>query len=209
MYLLGDLNFDVLSPQKPGVSHYLQMLNDVHLKQVVSDPTHGGSLLDHIIIPESDKNVTARVVPFHSSDHDLVTADVRVTLRRHRPTEITVRSTRNLDQNALCLDLLLADWSKLYDDTPDVDTLWQSFLETWRPVIEKHMPLVTVKVRHPPCPWLEEDPDVRARMRERDLARADRDANRDTQLREDTEAEYRRARNAAKTAQGRARSKFS
>ena len=45
-------------------------------------------------------------------------------------------------------------------------------------------------------------------MRERDLARADRDANRDTQLREDTEAEYRRARNAAKTAQDRARSKF-
>ena len=122
-------------------------------------------------------------MPFNSSDHDLVTADVIVTLRRHRPTEITVRSMRNLDQNALCLDLLLADWSKLHDDTTGADALWQSFLETWRPVIKKHVSLVIVKVRHPPCPWLEKDPDVRARMRECDLARADRDANRITQLR--------------------------
>ena len=74
----------------------------------------------------------------------------------------------------------------------------------WRPVIDKHMPIVTIKLRHPPCPWIAEDPDVIACMRERDLARADRDANRYTPHREDTEAEYRRARNAAKAAQSRA-----
>ena len=70
------------------------------------------------------------------------------------------------------------------------------------------MPLVTIKLRHPPCPWLEEDPEVSTSMRERDLARADRDMHKNTPLREDTEAEYKRARNAAKAAQCRARTNF-
>ena len=134
-------------------------------------------------------------------------ADMRVALRRHRPTEISVRSKRNLDQNALCLDILLADWTKLYDDNADVNTMWGNFLEVWRPIIEKHMPLVIFKVRHPPCPWLE-DSQVRSCMRKRDLARADRDAHKNTPLGEDTEAEYRRARNDAKAIQCRARSNF-
>ena len=78
VYLLGDLNFDILSPQKPHVAAYSQMLNDVHLKQIVRDPTHReGSLLDHIVIPETDTDATARVMPFHSSDHDLVVGDGR------------------------------------------------------------------------------------------------------------------------------------
>ena len=45
-------------------------------------------------------------------------------------------------------------------------------------------------------------------MRERDLARVEGDANKNTPLREATEREYRRARNAAKTAQNKARSNF-
>ena len=40
------------------------------------------------------------------------------------------------------------------------------------------------------------------------LARVERDANKNTPLKEDTEAEYRRARNAAKTAQNKARSSY-
>ena len=209
VYLLGDMNLDVLSPRKPGVSNYMQMLSDMHLKQIVIEPTHReGSTLDHIVVPETDQGVPVRVVPFHSSDHDLVMADIRVALRRHRPIEITVRSMRNLDPNALCLDLLEADWSELYNESDDVGVMWQSFMNVWRPVIDKHMPMVTIKLRHPPCPWIAEDHDVMACMRERDLARADRDANRNTPRREDTEAEYRRARNAAKAAQSRARSNF-
>ena len=96
----------------------------------------------------------------------------------------------------------------MYDDGADVNGMWRAFLEVWCPVIEKHMPLVTITVRHPPCPWLEEDPEVRTCMRERDLARLERDAHKNTPLREDTEAEYKRARNAAKTAQSKARTNF-
>ena len=73
------------------------------------------------------------------------------------------------------MDLLLSNWSKVYDDGQDVN-MWRAFLEIWCPVIEKPMPLVTIKVRHPPCRWLEKDPEVRTCMRERDLARAERDA---------------------------------
>ena len=105
VYLLGDLNIDVLSLRKAGVTYYLQMLSDMHLKQIVTEPTHReGSALDHIVVPE-DEGVPVRVVPFHSSDHDLVVANICVMLRRHRPTVISVRSTRNLNPNSLSLDL--------------------------------------------------------------------------------------------------------
>ena len=45
-------------------------------------------------------------------------------------------------------------------------------------------------------------------MGERDLARVEGDAHKNTPLREDTEAEYKHARDAAKAAQFRARTKF-
>ena len=66
------------------------------------------------------------------------------------------------------------------------------------------MPLVTVKLLHPPCPWLDDNPELREMMRERDAARAERDSDRC----EETERRYRQCRNDVKAAQARARSAF-
>ena len=203
-YLLGDLNFDLLRPEKPGVASYQQLLTDLHCRQLVTSPTHrDGSLLDHIIVPETDDTAAARVIPFHSSDHDVVVADVNVSCERQRRSELTIRSTRQLDADALCFDLLTADWSPMYR-AQSVDDMWRVFLSVWGPTIDHHMPVKTIKLRHPPCPWIDDNPELRAVMRERDLARAERDRNRC----EATEQVYRQTRNAAKAAQCKARVTF-
>ena len=42
MYVLGDFNFDILHPAKPGVSTYIQHLDDLSLHQMITGPTHPG-----------------------------------------------------------------------------------------------------------------------------------------------------------------------
>ena len=66
------------------------------------------------------------------------------------------------------------------------------------------MPVKRVRLRHPPCPWLTDNSQLRALMRDRDLARADCDADPSPETRQ----VYRAKRNAVKGAECRARTSF-
>ncbi|KAF0288072.1 Junctophilin-2 [Amphibalanus amphitrite] len=112
------------------------------------------------------------VVSCNISDHDLIAATVSVVKTRHVVNTINVRSTRRVNTNALCLDLLQADWSPLYGANSTSDK-WSCFLSTWSPIIDAHMPMRVIKLKHRPYPWLQDD-DVREAMAARDQARVDR-----------------------------------
>ena len=204
-YILGDTNFDVLRPTKPGVTPYIQLLGDLALTQMVTEPTRPGespSLLDHLVVSRSDLVSDVTVIPCSISDHDLVTASVADVKQPFVPDTVTVRSMRRVNQDALRLELLLADWSRLYQaDT--VSGMWSGFLETWRPIIDRHMPLRAVKIRHRSYPWLE-DETVREAMAARDAARLDRDRT----PCEETQQEFRVRRNAVKVALNTASAAF-
>ena len=200
-YVLGDVNFDVLQPSKPGVSSYIQHISDLSLHQLVTMPTHPGptpSLIDHLITNRPDLTAGTQVTSCDISDHDLITALVSNVKHRHRPETITVRSTRHLDHNALCLSFLLEDWSE-FDEADSITDKWNSFLAVWDRVINIHMPMKTIKLKNRPHPWLEDD-EVREAMDARDRARADRDHT----PCEETAKEYRDCRNAVKMALNRA-----
>ena len=205
LYVLGDVNFDWLQQNQPGVRRYSQMLDDVNVKQIVREPTRpeSGTLLDHAIVRSSDTITTARVVPCSWSDHDMVIAETPIRRERRRPPEFTARSTRSLVPDALCLDLLLTDWSAVRDATGPA-AKWTAWLEVWSPIIDLHMPTVRVRPRHPPCPWLNDNESVRDLMRERDLAREGQRANRTPE----TTEYYRTCRNRVKSALSRAKSEF-
>ena len=205
MYLLGDTNFDVSRPEKQGVTPYLQQLDDLSLTQLITEPTHPGlnaSLIDHFITSKRELTTNARVVPCNISDHDLITAIVSVNKTRHEVNTITVRSTRRVNTDALCLDLLQADWSPIYA-THSTSDKWSRFLEVWGPIIDAHMPMRVIKLRHRPYPWLQDD-DVREAMAARDQARMDRQRT----PCDATEAEFRVRRNAVKMVLNRACSSY-
>ena len=71
IFVLGDMNLDLLCPEKPGVRYYMQLVEDVNLKQIVPVPTRPsqtmdvspGKLIDHSLIPEADSVTTSVVVP--------------------------------------------------------------------------------------------------------------------------------------------------
>ena len=123
---------------------------------------------------------------------------------RRRPAEITIRSTRDLVPDALCLDLLVSDWSALYDSSDPAEK-WRAWLAVWSPVIDRHMPEKTIRPRHAPAPWLTENDDLRSQMRERDLTDAER---RERPADEQASQRYRLCRNRVKSAQLNAKSAF-
>ena len=201
IYLMGDSNIDLLHPTKPGVASYLQHLSDLSLSQLITEPTRPGttpSLIDHLVTSRPDLTSSPRVTPCNISDHDLISVFITDVKTRHQPETVTLRSTRHVDNSALCLDLLLADWSPL-DGADSTSSMWNSFLTAWNPIINKHMPMRTIKLRHRPGPWLEDDA-VRDAMAARDQARIDRDLT----PCDVTDREFRESRNAVKMAINRA-----
>ena len=206
VYVLGDTNFDILKPSRPDVRNYLQMVNELEMKQLVTSQTRptSGTLIDHILVRSTDDATTVRLEPCSWTDHDLLIAETPLVRERRRPPEVTIRSTRELVPDALCLDLLMSDWSTVYNST-DPDHKWKAWLTVWSPVIDMHMPLKTIKLRRPPAPWLTDDDDLRTLMRERDLADDERRAQ---PADEQATQRYRLLRNQVKSAQLRAKSAF-
>ena len=111
IFALGDVNFDALQPAKADVHRYLQMISAMDMKQLVTGPTRpaSGTLIDHVLVRSSDDVTATRVEPCSWSDHDLVIAETTLQRERRRPAEVTIRSTRDLVPDALCLDLLVSD----------------------------------------------------------------------------------------------------
>ena len=205
IYALGDLNFDILRPDKAGVTAYTQLLSSLSLSQLITDATHPGpnpSLLDHIITSHPDLTTDARVTACSISDHDLITASINGLKRRKPPATISVRSTRDLNQDAFCLDLLLADWSAVYQAASTEDK-WSAWRDVWDPILDRHMPTKQIKLRHQSQPWLYDHAVKRARE-VRDRARKDKERTPSTE----TERDYRLSRNAVKAAQHRACSQY-
>ena len=176
VYILGDTNFDTNQTSKAGVGEYSRLLSDLSLHQLITSPTRPGptaSLIDHLITHRPDLTSDLRVVAANISDHDLIAASVAGVKRRQQPITITARSTRRLDQDALRLDLLLNDWDAVYRaDTTEAK--WDAWKTVWSPVIDRHMPLRQLKLRHQSQPWLF-DENVRAARDARDQARLDRE----------------------------------
>ena len=81
----------------------------------------------------------------------------------------TGRNWRAADWDAICLQLLLADWSAL-QASEDVDEMVRVFMTNWNAALDQHCPVRTRRSRRPACPWLSSDEDLRLAMAERDKA---------------------------------------
>ena len=197
-YILGDLNLDVSQPATPGVKRYLEILDELSLTQLIKTPTRttstSATIIDHVIVSRQDLVSCPRVISCDISDHDVIAVDIAQKRDRRRAPNITIRSSKYVDSNALCLDLLQADWSSVYEaDT--AEQKWRAWLAVWQPHMDHHMPLKIVKLKHPPCPWLQDNEELKECMRQRDVARKcrDKDQGNDEKLQK-----YRDCRNAVK-----------
>ena len=99
-------------------------------------------------------------------DHQPIMVSARLGRVRWR----TVRSWRRADWNAIRLDLLQSNWEEV-DGATDVNECVQHFMNVWNTVMDRHCPPRRVRAVRPSCPWIADDPDLRALLSERDSAR--------------------------------------
>ncbi|KAF0295662.1 General transcription factor 3C polypeptide 6 [Amphibalanus amphitrite] len=145
IYLLGDVNLDLTRPDKPQVTLYSSMIDELGFVQLIRDPTHPGvtpSLIDHVLTNQAAAGHEPTVVKTHVSDHDLVTVKTRLARQKNKPRWIVTRSMRQVNYDQLCLDLLQADWSPLYrEESTSIDDVYDAFLTIWNTAVDKHCPL--------------------------------------------------------------------
>ena len=207
LFLLGDVNINVSDREASSVRRYLQLLTELGLHQLVSEPTHLSprpTTLDHIVTNHANLSDSVKVLADSPSDHQPVVCSVPLPKIRPTPVFREIRRWERADWDSICLDLLLADWKPMYE-APDVDGKLCEFMRTWDDVIDRHCPVVRVRSgRSGSCPWIREDPELCELMSLRDRAR-DEWLN----VRSDNARDvYRRLRNDVKSRLVRARKEF-
>ncbi|KAF0298382.1 hypothetical protein FJT64_004248 [Amphibalanus amphitrite] len=193
--------------QTPAAGSALETLwlQELSLHQLVTSPTRQSenpTLIDHIVTNRPQTATETRVTPCDISDHDLISTTVAGVREPRQRVTVTVRPTRRVNTDAMCLDLLLADWSGV-TDCDNISDMWTAFLATWHPIIDHHMPMRTLQLRHQAYPWLR-DEEVQAAMAARRRARRARDRAPS----ESTQQQRRTCRNAVKTTLNRACAAF-
>jgi exonuclease III len=170
--VLGDFNIDL---QKPHLAWESTMR--IHgLKQLVQEPTRitptTSTLLDHIYCNSSRNVVDVQTVQCGMSDHyPIMCTWLCKTHSKAKGEHVYVqyRSMKNFDVNAFLYDISTLNFSDVYQcsSSDDALTLWY---KTFMPVINKHAPLKTRRVKHQTLPkWL--TPEIINNMKERDACK--------------------------------------
>ena len=203
-FLLGDMNINVLNTLASDTRRYETILSELNLTQLVDQPTHllpTPTALDHIItnIPSSRAEVLSTPV----GDHQPIVVSAPIGRLRKLPAERAARSWGRADWDAICLDLLLADWTDFYTSN-DINSMVDIFTKMWWSVLDRHCPARTRRSRRRGCPWITGDHELRQAMSKRDEAYRTWLDLRTPESR----ADYRRLRNSVKARLALARREF-
>ena len=148
--LLGDFNFRCIDWESGQCSRPLEQLfidtiNDNLLEQIIDIPTRGANILDLAFV--GDPSVVQSydtLPPFGTSDHKVVTIDIRCMIPRitRSPRKIYLYSKGNyeeMDQN-----LTKYDWDDILK-SKDVNVNWEMFKEIYQENIDLYVPTKMVK----------------------------------------------------------------
>ena len=123
------------------------------------------SLLDVILVSNTNQVLESDVLISSISDHDLVYIKLRLKREKSPPTFITTRSFKNYSSSEFLKDVATSPWSvlEIFDD-PD-DKLF-AFNVLFNDVLDKHAPVKTIRIRGRLNSYVTEE--IRALMRTRD-----------------------------------------
>ena len=160
---MGDINIDLLK-DTPLREKWNDVYCNFELDQIIQKPTrvteNSQTLIDHIYVSTDVHVVQSDVVENSLSDHFVVFACISTKNNLYVPKQnhhtIKYRNFRQLNPEQLNQDLYNAPWTSYRSDS--VNEALQSFMETFTTIINKHIPLVTKRVKRIKQPgWLTED----------------------------------------------------
>ena len=169
VYILDDLNCNLLELNIPESQVLIEFFQSFNLSQVVTKPTRSTgkseSLLDVILVSNTNQVLESDVLISSISDHDLVYIKLPLKREKSPPIFIITRSFKNYSSSEFLKDVATSPWSvlEIFDD-PD-DKLF-AFNVLFNDVLDKHAAVKTILIRGRPNPYVTEE--IRALMRTRD-----------------------------------------
>ena len=167
----GDINIDLLRPNKPITSQYQDILSSLNLHQHVSKPTRTtdktSTLIDHIISNLPERNPHTDVLPCPLvSDHDAVYATINIKVTRFQIRHKFIRNLKNFDESSFIEDFKTLPFAASFG-VSDPDEKLEILSSLSKECIDRHALSELTKVTRPPAPWLK-DPAIAELKEQRD-----------------------------------------
>ena len=153
--LVGYLNANFLLRQSTDrISRELKdLLKGIGMSQLIKEPTriteHSTSLIDVILSTHPHNFSLRNVIPPGLSDHYMIGCIPKMNCLKFQPRPIKCRNYAKYDKEAFNKDLRCASWDSVLTSF-DVNITWNSFKSVFLEICDRHIPLLTKKVRGQP-----------------------------------------------------------
>ena len=131
-------------------------------------PTHArGNILDLVLSTSSNTidNVTIDENSLCKSDHNLITFDLKIKIKRKKSTKRKCFDFKRANWENLRNEISSADWSSILDNT-EPDESWKNFSTSLMSLIESNMPKINVKSEFFP-PWFDAECHSKCKKKDR------------------------------------------
>ena len=104
---------------------------------------------------DETKHILSGVIKITLSDHYAVYTVLSFKQIRTQPRILTCRNYRNFNIDAFLTDLdyIFTNHSNIYENSVDIDNLWNIWKHDFQTVIQKHAPLRNLRLKARNNPW--------------------------------------------------------
>ena len=131
-------------------SRLVHIYNTYGLTQVIKEATRTtaetNTLIDHIVTNKKDNIADSGIILCGISDHDLVyiIRHARIPKIKKDPKIVTVRSTKNLNNDTLIKDLNELPFELMRASADNPNDLWSRWKSFFLDILNKHAPVKTI-----------------------------------------------------------------
>ena len=172
---MGDSNCDFIRPNN-GKRHLKDLFDTYSLTQIIDELTRTSqdtkTLIDHIATNRPELASDSVVIPCGISDHDIVYMVRKTKLPKVKlqPKTLTTRNLKNFDLVQFRTEVDNIPFDTIRDVSSDVNEPWQTWLDFFLAILNKHSPTVTLKIRGKIAPYVTNE--IRKMIRQRDFLKA-------------------------------------
>ena len=205
LYILGDVNCNLLSETSAHNSSYLTNIFDIYgLSQLITEPTRvtpvSKTLIDLCITNSPEKVSNSGVIHLGISDHSLVFMTRKIHHDRNCPRTIEMRQFKHFQKDKFLSDLEQMPWSNV-DLGSDPNDMWQEWKQMFVSCMDKHAPRKLKRVSKKRAPWITKG--LLHKMHRRDLIKKGAISSNDHDMWEQYTCARNQANNAIKHAKKR------
>ncbi len=174
--LLGDTNCDLTPKQNEtpidnDSKHMLDLYELFTFKQLIEEPTrvtlNTSSIIDHVATTCAGNIVSSGVHQVSLSDHYMVYCIRKFNGALEKDHKlIKIRKMKRFDESAFLIDVSGICWEQVVTETDDINTLVNNWSNLFSSTIDKHAPIIEMRVSEKYCPWINKD--LKNLMRTRD-----------------------------------------